>query len=95
MSTHAFASLFVAGMVAAMRLWDDIAEVNFRFACRVYNMSWLFIPSPIYFYLETKAWEDSLKEDPENPATAFPILFEELLFSRFPDYYDAIVQEVL
>jgi hypothetical protein len=82
-------------MVAQLPMFDEVADVNFRFSCRVYNMAWIILPSPIYFYIETKAWEESLEDDPDNPAMVFPFLFEEILFARFGDFYDAIVQEIL
>lgn len=82
-------------MVSCEQL-DDIDQVNFRFACRVYNTAWLLMPSPMYFWLETVAWESCLREEPNlNPASIFPIRFEELLFVNFGYYYDAIVQEIL
>jgi hypothetical protein len=74
---------------------DDIADINFRFACRVYNYAWMIVPSPIYFWIETTAWGMSLVEQAENPASAFPILFEETLFTNCPDYYDMIVERLL
>lgn len=84
-------------MVAKIPL-DDIDRVNYRFACRVFNKAWLMIPSPVYFWLETRAWEVSVREEIEDgleAASIFPIRFEELLFTHFGDMYDIIVQEVL
>lgn len=85
-------------MVAPLRM-DDIEEVNFRFACRVFNAAWIIAPSPIYFYLETLAWESSLQEELENPLMhagyLFPLRFEELLFMNFSSLYDAVVDYIL
>lgn len=77
---------------------DEIDQVNYRFACRIYNTAWMMVPSPIYFWLETTAWVNSIREEIEDgldSGTIFPIRFEELLFAYFGDLYDEIVQEIL
>lgn len=77
-------------MVAALPL-DELGAVNFNWACRVMNVAWFMLPLGIYRHVETRAFEEVDAHD----IAQFAIRFEEILFVHFPDYYDAIVQEVI
>jgi hypothetical protein len=42
------------------------------------------------------AWEEAVRTELESHAGfTFPILFEELLFTHYPDYYDRVVEYML
>lgn len=69
---------------------NPLAEVNFRFACRVYVMSIYLVPMPLYEQLEQTCFEET-----DGDPVEFMTLFEERLFIRYPHLYDWVVDHLL